>query len=148
MTKYIALLNGPNLNLLGTRNPTQYGADTLDQIVQRVEVEAKKLGHAVWAFQSNSEGELIDAIHKSVREASGIIINPAAYSHTSVAIRDALECMAGPVIEVHLSNIAAREDFRHRSYVSPVASGVISGFGSYSYVLAIKAMAELLTRPT
>lgn len=147
MTKYISLLNGPNLNLLGTRNPTQYGAATLDQIVHRVDEEAKKFGHTIWAFQTNSEGDLVDAIHKSVREAVGIIINPAAYSHTSVAIRDALECMAGPVIEVHLSNIAAREDFRHHSFVSPVASGVISGFGSHSYVLAVQAMAELLKRP-
>ena len=147
MNKYIALINVPNLNLLGTRNPMQYGAATLDQIVQRVDEEAKKFGHTILAVQSNSEGELVDAIHRAVREAVGIIINPAAYSHTSIAIRDALECMAGPVVEVHLSNIAAREEFRHHSFISPVASGVISGFGSHSYVLAVQAMVELLKRP-
>lgn len=144
--KKIFLLNGPNLNLLGTRDPVTYGATTLDEIVKRVCEEAKTLGYTVFAFQSNSEGELVDTIQQAGRDALGIIINPGAYTHTSVAIHDALEAVSLPTIEVHLSNIFKRESFRHHSYVSPVASGVICGLGAQGYLLALSALAGLIKR--
>ena len=145
MKDKIAVLNGPNLNLLGTRRPDVYGAETLDDILKALGERALSSGFAISAFQSNSEGELVDAIQKASRECAAIIINPAAYTHTSVAIRDALECCAVPVVEVHLSNIYQREDFRRHSYVSEIASGVISGFGAHGYSLALEAVIRILT---
>lgn len=144
MTSTIAIINGPNLNLLGSRRPEVYGTDTLDGILQRVAARATALGVGLSTFQSSSEGALVDEIQRAARECAGIVINGAAYSHTSIAIRDALEASEKPVIEVHLSNVYAREPFRHHSYISAVARGVVCGFGGHSYVLALEAMVELL----
>lgn len=142
--KQIAVLNGPNLNLLGTRLPEVYGKKTLAQIVEMLEKRAGEAGYALTHIQSNSEGALIDAVHQAALDCVGIIINPAAYSHTSIALRDALETTKIPVIEVHLSNIFRREPFRHHSYVSEVATGVIVGFGGDSYVFALEALLKLV----
>jgi 3-dehydroquinate dehydratase-2 len=144
MNKKILLLNGPNLNLLGLRKPDIYGATTLDAIVGEVRSRAMQLGFDVTSFQSNSEGAIIDAIHESRTTCAGIVFNPGAYTHTSVAIRDALEAVELPVIEVHISNIHKREHFRHHSYVSEVAVGVIAGCGIYGYVLGLEALVHLL----
>lgn len=146
MNKKILLLNGPNLNLLGARKPEIYGATTLDQVVQEVQRQAAKLGFDVAAFQSNSEGAIIDAIHESRATCAGIIINPGAYTHTSIAIRDAIEAVELPVIEVHISNIHKREPFRRHSYVSEVAAGVVAGCGTHGYVLALDALVHLLKK--
>ena len=140
--KSIGLINGPNLNLLGQRDEEQYGAASLKEIVHSARSTAKASGFSLVDFQSNSEGEIVDAIHKSIDESSGIIINPGAYSHTSIAIRDALECFSGPIIEVHLSNIYSREEFRNHSFISEVATGVISGFGGLGYELAVFAVID------
>ena len=136
----IFILNGPNLNLLGSRDPAVYGSETLDDIRARVDVHAARRGVGVELRQTNHEGELIDWVHEAGRSASGIIINPGGLTHTSVALMDALDAVDLPVIEVHLSNIFAREPFRHHSYVSRVARGVISGLGGLGYVLAIDAL--------
>lgn len=144
MKKEIALINGPNLNLLGTRNPEIYGTMSLAEIVENVTQLAKRSGFTVQHTQSNSEGEIIDAIQQAGRTSSGVLINPGAYSHTSIAIRDALECLTIPVIEVHLSNIYKRENFRRQSVVSEVVNGVISGFGPQGYTLALEALVELM----
>ena len=145
MTK-VLLIHGPNLNLLGHREPEIYGKATIEEINQDVIKEAKKEAIAIEIMQSNHEGEIVDAIGKAKDDFQGIIINPAAYTHTSVAIRDAI-CAAGiPTIEVHLSNIYSREEFRHTSLVAPVALGQISGFGKYSYILALKAIAKTLKK--
>lgn len=144
MSKIIALVNGPNLNLLGSREPEIYGRATLEQIVQKVSERAQGAGYAVRAYQSNSEGEIVDAIQQAGREAAGIIINAAAYTHTSVAVRDALEAVSVPSIEVHLSNIFRREEFRHHSFISGVVYGVICGFGPQSYLLALDALLSIL----
>ncbi|MBM3511824.1 MAG: type II 3-dehydroquinate dehydratase [Alphaproteobacteria bacterium] len=144
MAKTIFVLNGPNLNLLGSREPGIYGRETLIQIAARAEARAKALGFKLDFRQSNSEAELIGWVHAAREEADGLIVNAGAYTHTSIALLDALRAVALPVIEVHLSNIFAREDFRHRSYVAPAAQGVISGFGGQSYELAVDAMARLL----
>jgi 3-dehydroquinate dehydratase-2 len=144
MAKRVLVLNGPNLNLLGTREPGTYGTETLAQIEKMVKAEGKALGLTVTARQSNHEGELVTWIQEARGSFEAIVINPAAYSHTSVAIHDALRAVGLPVIEVHLSNIYAREPFRHHSYVSPVASGVICGLGSAGYRLALRALAEKL----
>ena len=144
MTKTILILNGPNLNLLGKRQPEIYGSDTLEDIEADCTVMGQGLGLEVVCKQSNHEGELVDWIHEARGRAGGIIINPGAYSHTSVAILDALLSVEIPTIEVHLSNIHQREEFRHHSYVSRAAKGVICGFGSLGYILAIQALtAEL-----
>ena len=140
----LLLLNGPNLNLLGTRQPEIYGAGTLAEIVDRVRAVAAEHGLEIRAVQSNHEGELVDAIQAARADCAGIIINPAAYSHTAVAIADALAAVELPVAEVHLSNIARREAFRHHSYVSAVADTVISGAGPLGYEFAVRYLAERL----
>jgi 3-dehydroquinate dehydratase-2 len=136
----ILVLHGPNLNLLGSREPEVYGALTLDEINIAITALAHEMGVEVTIFQTNSEGELIDKIHSAAATCDGILINPAAYTHTSVAIRDALAAVALPTVEVHLSNIHRREKFRTRSFVSPVAIGQISGFGLDSYLLGLRAI--------
>jgi 3-dehydroquinate dehydratase-2 len=135
----IQILHGPNLNLLGTREPGIYGHATLDDINQSLKSQAAGAGHQTQARQSNAESELIDAIHQARNKVQFIIINPAAFTHTSVAIRDALLAVDIPFIEVHLSNVHAREPFRQHSYFSDVAQGVICGFGPKSYNLAMDA---------
>ncbi|MBD2760447.1 type II 3-dehydroquinate dehydratase [Yimella sp. cx-573] len=143
MTATLLVLNGPNLNLLGHRDPAQYGSTTLADIEKAVRSRAEQHGMAVDFRQSNHEGELVEAIQQARTSAVGVVINPAAYTHTSVAIRDALEILDCPVVEVHLSNIHAREEFRHHSYVSAVATGVIAGLGAQGYLLAVDAIAAL-----
>ncbi|HEY9745397.1 MAG TPA: type II 3-dehydroquinate dehydratase [Oculatellaceae cyanobacterium] len=133
----ILVLNGPNLNLLGQREPHLYGTETLDDINTRLKAQAEASGKTIAFFQSNHEGDLIDAIHQARQTTHGLIINPGGYSHTSVALRDALAAYPQPIIEVHLSNIHKREGFRHHSYISAVATGVICGLGSTGYSLAL-----------
>ncbi len=140
----VLILNGPNLNLLGTREPEIYGATTLADIESSCQAHAGELGLELDCRQSNSEGELVDWIQESRDRHDAIVINPGAYSHTSIAILDALQAAGLPVIEVHLSNIHQRESFRHRSYVSKAAKGVICGFGADGYRLALDAAARLL----
>ena len=140
----ILLVHGPNLNLLGKRQPEIYGTQTLDNINHYLIQIAQKQGIELKTFQSNHEGEIVSKIGANIDWANGILINPAAYTHTSIAIRDALSAVSIPVIEIHLSNIYEREDFRHHSYVSPIAVGVISGFGTHSYELALSAMINIL----
>jgi 3-dehydroquinate dehydratase-2 len=140
----LLLVNGPNLNLLGTRQPDVYGATTLAQIEEVVATVAAELGFTVRAVQSNHEGALIDAIHAARLDCAGIVINPGAYSHTSVAIPDALISVELPVAEVHLSNIHRREAFRHHSYVSAVAEMVIAGAGPLGYEMAVRYLAGKL----
>jgi len=142
----ILLIHGPNLNLLGQREPEVYGKVTIEEINQDVKKEADAEGINVEIMQSNHEGEIVDIIGKAKDRFEGIIINPAAYTHTSIAIRDAISAAGIPAIEVHLSNIYSREEFRHTSLVAPVALGQISGFGKYSYILAIKAIAKILNK--
>jgi 3-dehydroquinate dehydratase II len=144
MPKPIHVLNGPNLNLLGTRQPEIYGADTLADVEAACRRAAGEAGLEVRFRQSNSEGQMVDWIQEARSEAAGIVINPGAYSHTSVAILDALSACACPVIEVHVSNIHRREAFRHHSYVSLRADGVIAGCGTQGYLLAIARLARLL----
>jgi len=138
----ILIINGPNLNLLGTREPGVYGTETLDNINKLIAKEADKLGVDCEFFHSNSEGGIIDRLHNS--GANGIILNAGAYTHYSYAIRDAIASIMIPVIETHLSNTAAREEFRKTSVIAPVCRGSIIGFGSYSYILALYALKELL----
>jgi 3-dehydroquinate dehydratase-2 len=148
MPKPIFVLNGPNLNLIGVREPAIYGVETLDGIRRRTEARASVLGLAVDFRQTNSEGQLVDWIQEARERADGIVLNAGAYTHTSVAVLDALNAAARPVIELHLSNVFKREPFRHTSYVSPAAHGLICGFGPKGYELAIEAMADLLARNT
>lgn len=145
MSKLVTLLNGPNLNLLGLRQPEIYGRETLDDVTRKVADLAGELGLRVKALQSNHEGQLVDWIQEARGKSAGIIINPGAYSHTSVAILDALHAFEGPVLEVHISNIHKREAFRHHSFVSQRAEGVIAGFGTEGYTLALRRMAALLS---
>jgi 3-dehydroquinate dehydratase-2 len=140
---HILVLNGPNLNMLGTRQPEVYGRDTLADVVTLCTDTAAKFGRSVRAEQSNHEGALIDWIHEARGTASGIVINPGGLTHTSVALRDALVIPEIPVIEVHISNVHAREDFRHHSYVSPVAVGVIAGLGIAGYGYAVERLCSL-----
>lgn len=142
----ILVLNGPNLNLLGKREPDVYGNASLDEIMENVESRADALGASVVSAQSNDEGELVTRIGEAEGRFDGIILNAAAYTHTSVAIRDALSASDVPCIEVHLSNIHAREDFRHKSLIAGVCIGQISGFGGNSYVLAVEAMVRYLEK--
>lgn len=141
--KPIYILNGPNLNLLGLRQPEIYGHETLADVAEACAGQAEDLGLTISFHQSNHEGGLIDLIHEARAKAAGIIINPAAYTHTSVAILDALHAFDGPVLEVHISNVHKREAFRHHSYVSQRADGVIAGFGTEGYLLALRRMARL-----
>ena len=136
----ILVLNGPNLNLLGTREPDLYGADTLDDIVARLTAQAATDGYDLESVQSNAEHELVDAVHRAKAEdVRFIVMNPAAFTHTSVALRDALLAVAIPFIEVHLSNVHAREPFRHHSYFSDIAEGVVAGLGAKGYEFALAA---------
>jgi 3-dehydroquinate dehydratase-2 len=140
----VLILNGPNLNMLGTRQPEVYGKATLADIEADCRARATDLGLAAECRQSNSEGELVDWIQAARNQAQAVIINPGAYSHTSVAILDALLAADLPIVEVHLSNIHQREDFRHHSYVSRAAQGVICGFGARGYIMALEALAAQL----
>ena len=144
MSKLVTLLNGPNLNLLGQRQPEIYGRETLQDVVTRVADLGVELGLQITALQSNHEGQLVDWIHAARGTSSAIIINPGAYSHTSIALLDALNAFDGPVLEVHISNIHQREAFRHHSYVSHRADGVIAGCGTEGYLLALRRVASLL----
>lgn len=142
----LLLMNGPNLNLLGARQPSLYGSETLDDIVNRLTESAAILGHTLTHVQSNAENVLVDTIQAAHKKVDIIIINPAAFTHTSIALRDALLAVDIPFIEVHLSNIDAREPFRKTSYLSDVAIGKIAGFGSYSYDLALRAAHHYLQK--
>jgi 3-dehydroquinate dehydratase-2 len=144
MAKRVLVLNGPNLNMLGVREPEIYGAQTLGDIEKLCQASGQALGLKMDFRQSNHEGELVTWIQDARKTADAILINPAAYSHTSVAIHDALKAAGLPVVEVHLSNIHQREPFRHHSYVSAVAYGVICGFGALGYSLALQALSEKL----
>ena len=144
MTLPVYVLNGPNLNLIGSREPEVYGRQTLSDIEKAVTQRAKKLGMEVVFRQSNHEGELVDWVQEARTKSSGVIINAGAYSHTSIALLDAFRALDKPVVEVHLSNLHQRERFRHHSYLSAVAKGVIMGFGSMGYVMALDAMATLI----
>lgn len=146
MTKLITILNGPNLNLLGQRQPEVYGYDTLDDVARQCAEVAASAGLTSELKQSNYEGKIIDWIHEARQSSAGIIINPAAFTHTSVAILDALNAYDGPVLEVHISNVHKRESFRHHSYVSLRADGVIAGFGVEGYSLAMLRMATLVSK--
>jgi 3-dehydroquinate dehydratase-2 len=143
----ILVINGPNLNLLGSREPEHYGRDTLEAINQRLQRQAEAAGHRAQFFQSNAEHELVDRVQQALRDkVAFILLNPAAYTHTSVALRDALAASKIPFIEVHLSNVHAREPFRKHSYFSDIAAGVISGLGAQGYELALAAAIERLKK--
>lgn len=141
----ILVIHGPNLNMLGRREPEIYGTDTLANIDQGLKQTGKQLGLTVDSFQSNHEGAIVDRIQNGFGKIQGLIINPGAYTHTSVAIRDALSMFEIPIIEIHLSNIYKREAFRHKSMIAGVATGQIAGFGAHGYTLALLAMAQLLS---
>ncbi len=145
MANAIFVLNGPNLNLLGTREPEVYGTETLDDLKGRCERKAQGLGLEIDFRQSNAEGDLVNWIQEARKKASGLIVNAGAFTHTSIAMLDALLACDVPVVEVHLSNIFTRESFRHRSYISRAAKGVICGFGGLGYELAIEALASAIS---
>ncbi|TAM44905.1 MAG: type II 3-dehydroquinate dehydratase [Gammaproteobacteria bacterium] len=143
----LLVLNGPNLNLLGSREPEHYGRDTLDAINERLQQQAEAAGHRISFFQSNAEHELVNQVQQAIKDkVAFILLNPAAYTHTSVALRDALAASHIPFIEVHLSNVHAREPFRKHSYFSDIAAGVISGLGAQGYELALAAAIERLKK--
>ena len=143
--KPIYVLNGPNLNMLGLREPAVYGADTLKDVERRCHAHAKALGMSVEFRQTNIEGELVGWIHEARDRASGIAINAGAYTHTSIALHDALKAAELPAVELHLSNIHKREAFRHHSYLAPAVNGIIAGFGVNSYALAISALHTIIS---
>jgi 3-dehydroquinate dehydratase-2 len=140
----ILILHGPNMNLLGEREPGIYGEITLEEIDRRLVQHGEQLGLAVRTFQTNSEGGLIDALHDARHWAVGVVFNPGGYTHTSIALRDAVTAIKLPVVEIHLSNIYGREDFRHQSVIAPVCAGTISGFGWRSYLLGLDALQSVL----
>ncbi len=142
--KQILVVHGPNLNMLGKREPDHYGIRTMDDINTSLVERAARLGLAISTFQSNHEGEIVGAIQKAVGKVQGLIINPAAYTHTSIAIRDAILILDVPTVEVHLSNIHKRESFRHHSYVADIATGQITGLGAAGYLFALEALAQML----
>lgn len=144
MTQPILILNGPNLNRLGTRQPEIYGSATLDDVAQMCRERAEKRGHTIAFHQSNREYEIIEWIHDGIDTAAGIIINPAAFTHTSVAILDALKMFERPIIELHISNPHTREEFRHKSFVTLAATAMICGLGVNGYPLAVDAMADMI----
>jgi len=144
MNKLVTILNGPNLNLLGKRQPEIYGHETLDDVAKAADALGEELGLRTEFKQSNHEGGLVEMIHAARETSAAIIINPGAYTHTSVAILDALHTFEGPVFEVHISNVHKRESFRHHSYVSLRADGVLAGFGTQGYLLALRRAATLL----
>ncbi|SOC02692.1 type II 3-dehydroquinate dehydratase [Rhodobacter maris] len=146
MSKPIYILNGPNLNLLGKREPAIYGSETLADVEARCATLAESLGFTVACFQSNHEGVLIDTIHEAREKAAAIIINPGAFTHTSVAILDALYAYEGPVFECHISNVHKREPFRHHSFISARADGVMAGFGIEGYELCLRRACSLLSK--
>ncbi|HVX21793.1 MAG TPA: type II 3-dehydroquinate dehydratase [Acidimicrobiales bacterium] len=146
MTDFILLLSGPNLNLLGDREPAVYGTDTLDDHVATATTAAAELGLAVEHVQSNHEGDLVEAVHGAQGRAAAVVVNAGALTHTSWSLHDALAAFDGVVVELHLSNPAAREPFRHTSVVAPVADGLVAGFGGLGYRLAVQAVAALLAR--
>jgi 3-dehydroquinate dehydratase-2 len=143
-SRNVLVIHGPNLNMLGTREPDIYGHQTLEEIDAALRAQADRLGLHIETFQSNHEGDMVDKIQQAHDSFHGIIINPAAYTHTSIAIRDALSLLNIPVVEVHLSNIYKRESFRRTSMMSAVVSAQISGFGSYGYLLALEGLAKML----
>lgn len=147
MKNNVLVIHGPNLNLLGKREPEIYGRFTLEEINREIRAFAKKEKVYVKIFQANSEGEIVELIHRETEKwADVLVINPAAYTHTSLAIREAISAVKIPTIEVHLSNIFKREDFRHKSFIAPVSEGTISGFGKESYILGLKAAVYILRR--
>ena len=146
MAAHVLILNGPNLNLLGQREPAIYGRETLADVEARARALGVELGLDLTFKQSNAEHQLIDWIHAAREATAGLIINPGAYTHTSIAIHDALKALECPIVEVHISNIHKREDFRHHSYVSRVAEGVIAGLGTHGYLLALRHIAHLLAK--
>ncbi|MFD6953247.1 3-dehydroquinate dehydratase [Nocardiopsis sp. TSRI0078] len=138
-SRTVLLLNGPNLNLLGTRDPAQYGTTTLEEVERRVASLGRELGVEVVCAQSNSEGALVDRIHEA-RGWAGVVLNPGAYAHYGIALRDAIDAVEAPVVEVHISNVYAREEFRHTSVTAPVAAGYVAGCGVFGYELALRAV--------
>lgn len=144
MSILIYILNGPNLNKLGTREPEIYGSQKLEDIQANCKTLGEQLGLEIEFRQSNQEGELVDWVQEAGDKAQGLVLNAAAYTHTSVALLDALKTLSIPAVEVHLSNVHQREDFRHKSYISPGVTGIISGFGAASYELALQALANIV----
>ena len=141
----ILVVNGPNLNMLGTREPEKYGSITLNDLEKELYAYSFELGIDIDTFQSNHEGEIVEKIHSAIGKFDGIVINAGAYTHTSVAIRDAIASVNIPTVEVHMTNIFSREDFRHHSYLAPVCKGQISGFGINSYKLGITALKDIIS---